>query len=333
MKTSIVSHGTFLPSTIINSNELFSAIDVDRRYGIANDWMSSTMGIVEKRVADPGTKPSKLAIESAERALARAPHVRPDDIGMVLFCGIERDQTEPATAHKVQHALGLNAEHVFDISNACYGFIDGLKVASNFVAAGLVKYALVTTGEVQANQANRFIEKLESDVDPKEASKIIGFLSAGDAGGAVIVGPSENADSGFELFNGSVDSSHNDKCFYRITDDGIEGQMLMARIVAHGFKMQKRILQDTLAKLGWSEFDWFLSHQTGKRNFEQIASLGIIKEERMIKTYPTLGNITSATFPVSYEKLLEAGSLKKGDHVGGAFGGSGLVVGQFGYTY
>jgi 3-oxoacyl-[acyl-carrier-protein] synthase-3 len=58
-----------------------------------------------------------------------------------------------------------------------------------------------------------------------------------------------------------------------------------------------------------------------------------VSPSKMIKTLDKLGNITSATFPVNFKKLGDEEKVTKGDRIGGCFAGSGLVVGQFGYTY
>jgi len=59
------------------------------------------MGVIERRVSDAGCSPSELAIAAAEQAIANYDG-RIDEIDAVIFCGIERDQPEPATAHEIQ---------------------------------------------------------------------------------------------------------------------------------------------------------------------------------------------------------------------------------------
>ncbi len=328
-KATIISVGTHLPDQIVKSDDLFDEIKSDQQYGIPRDFMSNSMGIIERRMSSPETQPSELAIAAAEKALANAEGVRRRDIGLVIFCGIERDQPEPATAHTVQHALGLNADDVFDVANACLGFVDGLKIASNYISAGIVKNALVVTGEVSTRVLRSFVDQLKAGVDLQKANRMIGGLSVGDAGGAVILGPSE--ETGFTLFNNSADSAHIDKCIYRVREDGtIDGQMLMAKILAHGIKMHRNLIDHTLRRLGWDEFDWILSHQTGKRNFQAFSQMPGVQEDRMIKTYEKFGNTTTATMSLGWEILMNSGKVLPGDKVGGLFAGSGLATCQFG---
>ena len=325
----ILSVGTYLPPQVVKSDDLFDEIKSEQQYGLPRDFMSSTMGIIERRMATPDMQPSELAIEAAKSALDAAPDVRLRDIGLVIFCGIERDQPEPATAHTVQHALGIRAENVFDVANACLGFVDGLKIANSYIAAGVVKNALVTTGEVSTRVLRSCVEQLKSGVSVQRAKEMIGGLSVGDAGGAVVLGASE--DSGFVLFNNFVDSAHAQKCNYHFDEEGlVRGQMLMAKILAHGIKMHRELIPHTLRRLGWEEFDWVLSHQTGKRNLNAFAKLPGIRESRMIKTYEKFGNTTTGTFALGWEQLHRSGKVHAGSRVGGLFAGSGLATCQFG---
>lgn len=328
-RATIMSVGTFLPKQIVKSDDIFDEIKSEQQYGIPRDFMSNGMGIIERRMAAPEVEPSDLAIAAAENALAACPDVRRKDIGLVIFCGIERDHPEPATAHTIQNALGVRADDVFDVANACLGFIDGVKIASQYIAAGIVRYALVVTGEVSTRVTRSLMQQLEAGMDLKKAQNLLGGLSVGDAGGAVVLGPSEH--TGFALFNNSVDSTHVDKCIYKTGDNGVvDGQMLMAKILAHGIKMHRNLLDHTMRRLGWEQFDWVLSHQTGKRNFQAFEKMLGIDQSRMVKTYERYGNTTTATLPLGWETLMNSGKVMPGDKVGGLFAGSGLSTCQFG---
>ena len=332
MNSKILACGVSLPKASLIPDTLLEDVNAERDYGIPNNYMSQELGILERRVAESGLQPSSLAIDAANEALGQRPDIDPAKIGLVLFCGISRDQEEPATAHHVNQGIGLNAHTVHDCSNACFGFLEGIKTAHAYIVSGMTEYALVTTGEVHEPLIGSFMDQLKKGIDIKTARALIGFLSVGDGGGAVLMGPSSD-ESGFQLFNSTVDSSQLNRCFYRYrAEGGFEGGMQMAQIVARGFRMQKKILPDTMAKLGWDEFDWVLGHQTGQRNFQQMAGLGIVKEKNMIKTYDFFGNTTTVTFPLCWYNMLKRNAIKAGDRIGGFFGGSGMVIGQTGYV-
>lgn len=334
-KTKIHSTGIYLPPQIVKSDDIFSEINSESQYGIATNWMSEKMGILERRVAPINAKPSDLAIPAARDAIEKAPHINPQDIDLIIFCGIERDQPEPATAHVIQDKLGIKARYAFDIANACFGFIDAMQVATNYISCGIVRHALIVTGEVPTRVMRAAIERLKQGVDIKTANNIIGALSVGDAGGAVILGPTEKGEkSGFKLFNTTSHSDFVEKCNYHQNDDGsFEGQMMMGQLAGAFIRCHSKLIDNTLEQLGWDSFDWMLSHQIGKKPFDRISKMKGIKANTMIKTLDKLGNITSATFPINFNQLIEENNIQSGDRIGGCFAGSGIVIGQFGYTY
>ena len=334
-KSKIYSTGIHLPSEIVKSDDIFAEINSEKQYGLEKNWMSEKMGIIERRVAPSDAKPSDLAIPAAQQAIDEATEINPQDIDLVIFCGIERDQPEPATAHVIQDKLGLNARHAFDIANACFGFVDGMQVATNYIRCGIVKNALVVTGEVPSKVMQAAINVLKKGVDIKTARNIIGALSVGDAGGAVVLGSTEAEEkSGFKLFNTVSHSDFVEKCNYHQNHDGsIDGQMQMGKLAGAFIKCHSKLIGNTLEQLGWDSFDWMLSHQIGQRPFDKIANLNGVPSTKMVKTLDTLGNITSATFPVNFKKLINNNEIKRGDKIGGCFAGSGIVIGQFGYVY
>lgn len=332
-KVKILSVGQYLPSEVVRSDDLFTDFKSEQKYGIPTNWMSENMGIIERRMCQDNSSPSSLAIPAAQEAIDKADGININHIDLVIFCGIEHDQAEPATAHNIQHKLKLNAKMAFDVSNACFGFIDAMKIAQSLIETQTVRYALIVTGEVPTKLTRYFVDQLRSGIENKKARNLIGFLSVGDAGGAVIMGAS-NDESGFDAFTTRTDSSHNRKCYYKHGPQGrIEGSMEMAKIVACTLRLQKTIFESTMHEAGWNQPDYLLTHQVGRRAFDQVVDLGITPENRMIKSYDRLGNITSATFALNHYELVNDSKLEKGNKVYGCYSGSGVVVGQFAYTH
>ena len=70
------------------------------------------------------------------------------DVECLLFTSVSRDMMEPATASFVHRALGLSASCLlFDISNACLGFLNSLVLLAGMIESGQVKAGLVVSGE------------------------------------------------------------------------------------------------------------------------------------------------------------------------------------------
>ena len=331
--TKVISVGTYLPDEVVKSDDIMSEVHSDEKYGIPVELLSRFMGIKERRMSKPDAKPSDLAIPAAQQAIDNA-DINPDDIGLVIFCGIERDQPEPATAHTIQNKLGLQAHYAFDISNACIGFVDGIQIANKFINSGAVKNALVVTGEISTHVTRSVIDELKAGATRERARNAIGSFSVGDGGGAVILGEADPFSfEGFQPFFNTIDSRHIDKCIYKKSGNRISGQMKMKELLDQIIFMHQQSIKDTLKNLTWNKFDWVISHQTGLKNFLAFADLDGIQEEKMINTYTNLGNLTTATFAHSWQKLINNGTVKRGDKVGGLFTGSGLTISQFGIYY
>ena len=328
----IASCSTYLPKQKVVSDDFFDAINLYKDYGIPNNWMSRIMGIKEKRRADINQQPSDLAYEAAMKCINKISNFDIAEIDALIFCGIEKDQKEPATAHNVQRKLGTNAKYVFDVSNACFGFFDGIELGEMFIKTKKARNVLVVTGETYGRLHDAIIKKMEKGAEVSEIKKLIGFFSIADAGGAMLLSRTNSKKTGFRFFKNKVNSEFSECCYYKMYGDKVEGQMLMSEIMDKGFEMQESSLEKNMHSVGWDEFDWLLTHQTGRKNYEQTQNLNVSKPERVIKTFDKLGNVTSATLPIVFEEMQKTGLLKKGDNVGGAFAGSGLIIGQFGYT-
>ncbi len=80
------------------------------------------------------------------KALAAAGD-RSSEIGLIIVATATPDQTFPATATKVQHALGCNGGIAFDVAAVCSGFLYAMGVADSMLRTGAAKNALVIGAE------------------------------------------------------------------------------------------------------------------------------------------------------------------------------------------
>ena len=327
--TKILSSGIFLPEKKVTSVEIFSAFDSENKFDLSKNWMVDNMGIIERRMCDFNSKPSDLAIPAAEQAIENFDG-NIDEIDAVIFCGIERDQPEPSTAHTVQEKLGINTKYAFDVGDACFGFFDGLNIASSFIQSKLARLVLVVTGEVPTKLTRIIIDKANNGASKKELFDQLGFLSVGDAGGAMIIGGSGiDSNSGFVRFDSETLSEHSDLCYYgNDHEKGFYASMKMAKILSKGFRMHQKLFAKYQEYEQYEHPRFLLSHQVGKRAFEQIASLGVVPKERMIKSYDLFGNATSANLPLNYHQLITSGQANENDIILGCYNGSGLSTGQ-----
>lgn len=318
----IVSVGYWLPNTVVKTSEMLDEARIER-FGVTNNYIADTMGIREVRHAAHNQNPSDLAIAAAERALVQA-DVNPDEIDLIIFCGIEGDYAEPSTAHIVQAALGLSAV-CFDISNACMGFTSGLQIANDMIKGGSVRYALVCTGERTSRVSKGVIKELQKTPLKSVFKEKVGMLSVGDAGGAVIVGPADRA-SRIIRFLTVTDSKLADLCYYRIARDVVKGRMAMGKICAAMLRTHEYIYRngnyDKLFPI--KKVDCIITHQVGLRAWERFAKIFSCPQGKLTKTFDTLGNLTTATLPVNLSLALKTGKVRKNSKILAAMAGSGI---------
>jgi 3-oxoacyl-[acyl-carrier-protein] synthase-3 len=328
--TEILGIGGYIPSQKVSSTELLDEINAEQRFGIKNTFISEVIGIEERRVAETNQKPSDLAILAAETAMLES-GIQAHEIDLVIFCGIDRDWQEPATAHRVQQVIGANNATCFDVTNACHGFMNGVSIADAMVAIGSANLALVCTGEKSSTMMYDTLRLLEKSDNREDVKRWIGGLTVGDAGGAMIIGKSRPT-NGFRKFNFSSNGEHADLCYYNYDSEGnIEGQMLMKPISKEIVGYHRKMIDKTYDALNWSSdnIDWLFCHQVGARPHRQMASLANISLDRAPITYKYFGNITSATIPVN----LYFNRPSKGDKVLILGTGSGLSVSQTGMVF
>lgn len=323
MKTAILSSASYIPTEVVTTDSMLAETNPSR-FGIDEKLISGLMGIEEVRHAD--VPPSELAIRASTKALADA-GVNPNEIGAVIFCGIEGDYDEPATAHFIQHKLGLKAPMCFDVSNACLGFMSGMSLALDMISAGSCKYALVCTGERSSEVTKAFIPKLKQAKKKSHFWNQVGALTVGDAGAAVILGPSET-ESGFLGMSFRSFSKYTDLCYYKRAGRMVEGQMMMKRVCDVILGLQKAMLPSSYKSFGIDpgHIDCLVTHQVGQRPWERYAEAVGVSTNIMTKSYDKLGNITSATFGVNFARAIDSGRINKGDTVFAIFVGSGLSL-------
>src|SRR3989339_2249742 len=96
---------------------------VYRALGMQAGQLEALTGIRERRWWEPGFPLSEGAIRAGRKALS-AGNVQARDLGALIYAGVCREASEPATACAVAHALGAGpACAVYDLSNARLGVL------------------------------------------------------------------------------------------------------------------------------------------------------------------------------------------------------------------
>ena len=255
---------------------------------VANEEkVAQATGIVTRRIAAKGTTVADLCVKAAAKVLADTGS-KPDDFGAVLCVSFTQHNRMPATAVEAQARLGLPKSVIaFDVSLACSGWGYGLYLAG-LLAQQTGKKVLLLDGDVQS----AFV----GDGDAATAPLL------GDAGTATVVAVSEELRVKSEEFDGWK---------FAFVADGEKGGALKLEeggtIQMDGFGVFKFVATDVVSYIkefvlrcspSPSTFT-FVPHQPNVYMVRQLAkSLGV-PEAKTAVSCDVLGNLSSASVPVT----------------------------------
>ncbi|HRE45649.1 MAG TPA: beta-ketoacyl-ACP synthase 3, partial [Terricaulis sp.] len=140
MRSVVLGVGSYLPARVLSNAELSERVDT------TDEWIVERTGIKSRHIAADGEKTSDLATAAAKRALEAAGR-EGKDIDLIVLATTTPDLTFPATAARVQAAIGAGPGAAFDLQAVCSGFVFALATADNFLTRGQAKTALVIGAE------------------------------------------------------------------------------------------------------------------------------------------------------------------------------------------
>ena len=129
LRSVIKGVGAYLPERVLTNKELAKNVDT------SDEWIVARSGIHQRHIAADDQSTSDLAIEAAKRALKNA-GLDGTEVDLFVVATATPDETFPATAARVQSALGKPGIPAFDLQAVCSGFVYGLAVIDNFIKTG-----------------------------------------------------------------------------------------------------------------------------------------------------------------------------------------------------
>lgn len=322
MEIGITALACHVPERIVTNDELSRTVDT------SDEWIVSHTGIRERRLAEPGTAASDLAVIAGRRAL-ESRSLAPADVDMVLVATSTPDYNPfPASACVVQEKLGCEHAGAFDLQAGCTGFVYGLEAARGFVAAGSIRRVLVIGSEV-----------LSSVTNWKDRNTCVLF---GDGAGAALVEPLEVQDghavrASWLRSQGSGETalmrrlagsrvpfdpaSHGPDDFY-LTMDG-------KRVYLFAVDAIVRTVTSLCEQSGMTpdELNWVVPHQANVRIIEAAAKRLGLPLERFFTNMDRYANTSAASIPIAMEEMVATGRLEPGQSVLTVGFGAGLTYG------
>ena len=294
--------GSYLPERVVTNADLAKTMDT------SDEWIQQRTGIRQRHIAADGELTSHLALKASERALAHA-GLKASELDLIVLATATPDETFPATATRVQAALGMTGGAAFDVQAVCAGFVYGLSVADSLIKTGLASTALV----IGAETFSRIL-------DWNDRGTCVLF---GDGAGAVVLraeeGKGTTADRGV-LANALHSDGRQHDILY--VDGGPSStqttgflRMEGKEVFKHAVVNMAAVVGEVLAKAGFEtkDIDWLVPHQANKRIIDSTGrKLGLLPE-RVVVTVDRHANTSAASIPLALDAAVKDGRIKKND--------------------
>lgn len=315
----ITGTGSALPPRRVSNAELAEQVDT------SDEWIVERTGIRFRHIAAEGETTATLATDAARAALAAA-GVDAAAIDLIVLATATPDQTFPASATKVQAALGINDCVAFDVAAVCSGFLYALQVAESMIRAGSAHKALV----IGAETFSRIL-------DWEDRATCVLF---GDGAGAIVLeAQSTDAASGRGVLATKLhaDGRHNQLLYVDggPSTTGTVGKLRMKgkEVFRHAVVNLASVMGESLAAAGLdpADVDWVVPHQANARILDATAKKLGLAPEKVIVTVDQHANTSAASVPLALDAAVRDGRIKQGDllvleAMGGGFTWGASVV-------
>jgi 3-oxoacyl-[acyl-carrier-protein] synthase-3 len=285
-------------------------------------------GIRERRMWPEGTRPSDASAAAGKAVLAKSA-LPAGAVELFIHAAVSRDMLEPATAAFAHRKIGLPATtQLFDLSNACLGFLNALTVAGGLIESGQIKCAMIVCGENGRPLVDQTLRTLlASPLTRNEIKPFFANLTIGSgAVGAIVCHRSLVQGRSHRVLGGiaRAATAHSELC--QGDTHGAEALAMQTdseQLLIAGVGLAQETWGAFTAEQG-GEFARFVCHQVGsthRRKLYETLGLDLAKD---FSTFETLGNTGSVALPATLAAAVHAGAVRDGDRVGLLGIGSGL---------
>jgi len=315
----ITGCGSATPSVLLDNHGLSQRVET------SDEWITSRTGIATRRLANPNTSLSTLALSAAQAAITMA-QIDPAEIDLIILATSTADDLF-GSASLIQAQLGATKAVAFDMTAACSGFVFGLVTASQFIRTGVYQTVLLIGADI-----------LSRWVDWSDRTTCILF---GDGAGAVIL----QADECDHLLGFEIRSDGKQNQSLNLSYDPQQTEILPGITITQGnyhlirmngkeiyrFAVQKvpEVIEKALfkANLTVDQIDWLILHQANQRILDAVAERLNIPSEKVISNLAKYGNTSAASIPLALDEAVRDGKIKPGDRIMTSGFGAGLTWG------
>ncbi|MEM7254323.1 MAG: 3-oxoacyl-[acyl-carrier-protein] synthase III C-terminal domain-containing protein [Pseudomonadota bacterium] len=288
------------------------------------------------RDTDQGERAHELITGAMQDALNDAGMV-PNDIDLLIYCGVGKGFVEPANAYFFAKAMGMKETNCFDITDACMSWIRALQTAYLMLKAGSFRRIMIINGEchygIHDSWRIRELRALEHTFP---------MYTIGEAATATIV---EASDVEWQ-FDYMSEPEHADLCtipmpaFREFSEPseriGLNGPQTFVsfgrELFNHGARLTTTLMQRVIHD--FQAISWYFPHAPSKTIYkESFQKIQAPTNKLYLDVFPKFGNVVSASIPVGLSKAKADGSLARGDSIALIPASAGMVASCVQFTF
>ena len=303
----ILGMGHYVPEKILTN------FDLEKMVETSDQWITERTGIKQRHIAAPEEATSDLCYNAAMIALKDA-GVAPEELDLVIVATASPDHVFPSTACLVQDRIGAKNAAAFDLAAGCSGFVYSLGVASQMIATGLYKHALI----IGAETLSRIMNWTDRNT----------CVLFGDGAGAAVLGPVEEGygvlgiDMGADGSGGKyliqpAGGSRNPASPETVEANDHTIHMNGPEVFKFAIQIMGKTAKRALAKANMKaeDLDMLFPHQANLRIISSAAKRLKMPMEKVWVNVDKYANTSAASIPIALCEAQAAGALKKGDNI------------------
>jgi 3-oxoacyl-[acyl-carrier-protein] synthase III len=316
--STIVSTGSYLPEKVVLNEHLTQFPES------ALSRIAEKTGVLARRHADESQCTSDLGLQAARACLDRIGFPAADVQGIVLSTS-SPDRLQPATATRVQHALGAHGAFAFDINSVCSGGVYGISVADSFIKSGQYDNILLICAEMYS----KILNKMDFSTHPyfgDGAGAVL--LRAGHSDSGVIYSRLRTDGGGCDIVcvpaGGTMQpfaKMTNPRCAYFT----MNGRSVFEFAVTKGAEVLRQLAED--AGMAVDQLDLVVTHQANINIIKGIAERVGLPIDKFVVNLDRYGNTASASVLIGLDEAISSGQVRRGNLVAVVAFGGGLSWG------
>jgi acyl-CoA:acyl-CoA alkyltransferase len=271
------------------------------------------------RHRDRGETALGLIMDAVRLALRRA-DLRPEQLDLLIFCGVGRGFLEPSNAAFICRALNINCDY-FDVSDACMSWVRSLHISYNFLANRAYSKILIVNGEFTVFEHG--IPKVFTIRSPDQLAYTFPAFTIGEAASATVLVQSPAQWS----FRFRSNSSLSSLCTLPLSGyqefsepDSRLGLNGINQLVSFGQELTSAAFEAMIRFVNETypdplRFDLWFPHGASATLCKLAAkSLGL-GDRLYWRVFPHYGNLASVSVPAAMAMAVQEGTLIRGKRI------------------